>query len=524
MKKNNNFIENNRLTIQNELDAQKSQTERNKLGQFATPTNLAREIIDFGIDLLPSKTKIWFLDPAIGTGSFYSALLSTICQERIVKAEGYEIDSHYGKPSQKLWKETNLKIHIKDFTKETPPDEKERYNFLICNPPYVRHHHLEVNEKLRLQNYAENASGIKVNGLAGLYCYFILLSHLWLSEGGIAIWLIPSEFMDVNYGKMIKHYLLNKITLLGIHRFSPQDVQFDDALVSSTVLWLKKEVPKPKHKVMFSYGGTLKEPNIAKNIDTDELRSESKWTRFPVHDKRIKSKELKISDLFYIKRGVATGDNNFFILSLDKINELNLAQSNFQPILPSPRHLNVNEVLSDNKGTPLLEKKLFLLNCNLSEAQIKESYPSLFEYLQSGKQNVADKYLCKHRSPWYKQELREPPPFVCTYLGRSDTNDKNPFRFILNHSKAIATNVYLLIYPKPFLEKILKSNKEIRTKIWIYLNSLTPQSLLDEGRVYGGGLYKLEPKELSNVKIDSLLDIIPELKNIHLTTQMELFE
>jgi hypothetical protein len=42
--------------------------------------------------------------------------------------------------------------------------------------------------------------------------------------------LIPSEFMDVNYGAAVKRYLLNKVTLLHIHRFDPHDVQFGDAL------------------------------------------------------------------------------------------------------------------------------------------------------------------------------------------------------------------------------------------------------------------------------------------------------
>jgi adenine-specific DNA-methyltransferase len=33
--------------------------------------------------------------------------------------------------------------------------------------------------------------------------------------------LIPSEFMDVKYGGPLKQYLLDKVTLLRIHRFDP---------------------------------------------------------------------------------------------------------------------------------------------------------------------------------------------------------------------------------------------------------------------------------------------------------------
>jgi hypothetical protein len=47
----------------------------------------------------------------------------------------------------------------------------------------------------------------------------------------------------------------------------------------------------------------------------------------------------------------------------------------------------------------------------------------------------------------------------------------------------------------------------IATHIFDALNSITTQAMLDDGRVYGGGLHKLEPKELSNINATPLLDI-----------------
>ena len=79
-----------------------------------------------------------------------------------------------------------------------------------------------------------------ISGLAGLYCYFLLLCHDWMEERGLAVWLIPSEFMDVNYGAALRRYLTERVTLLHIHRFCPTDVQFTDALVSSAVVVFRK--------------------------------------------------------------------------------------------------------------------------------------------------------------------------------------------------------------------------------------------------------------------------------------------
>jgi adenine-specific DNA-methyltransferase len=46
---------------------------------------------------------------------------------------------------------------------------------------------------------------------------------------------------------------------------------------------------------------------------------------------------------------------------------------------------------------------------------------------------------------------------------------------------------------------------------WQGLNDITPAQLLGEGRVYGGGLHKLEPKELANVPVPQLMELLPKL-------------
>jgi hypothetical protein len=291
---------------------------------------------------------------------------------------------------------------------------------------------------------AQQITGLKLIGLAGLYCYFLLISHGWLANDGLAGWLIPSEFMDVNYGKQVKHYLLQQVTLLRIHRFDPDEVQFGDALVSSAIVWFKKQKPPTGHQVKFSYGGALATPEIVDYISVDRLSRTAKWTRFPAistHKISCASQEkdsgpkLKLSDLFKIKRGLATGANKFFILTLQQISNYELPTEFIIPILPSPRFLSTNEIEADNKGYPILEQQLFLLACNLPEKAVKESYPSLWKYLESGvQQGINNRYLCKHRTPWYAQEDRPAAPFLCTYMGRQSSGDGRPFRFILNHS------------------------------------------------------------------------------------------
>lgn len=466
--------------------------------------------------------KINFLDPAFGTGAFFAALLRTFQNSQISSARGFEIDTHYGDEAQKLWSSTPLNLKITDFTKIAPPSlDADKANLIICNPPYVRHHHLLADEKLRVQFIIKHVTGKRMNGLAGLYCYFLLLADAWLAKGGLAGWLIPSEFMDVNYGEQIKNYLLHDVTLLRIHRFDPHDVQFEDAIVSSTVIWFKKEKTAPDYSVEFTYGGTLLKPKISHTISSAILDKTPKWTSFARSRSRLGNNNiasfgnggLKLSDLFIVKRGIATGANKFFILDPKQISKYELPSEFLTPILPSPRCLINDEIESDDEGIPLIEKRLFLLNCKLKEDEIEKKYSPLWRYLQAGmKEGINERYLCRHRSPWYLQETRPPSPLLCTYMGRSVSKSNRPFRFILNQSNATAPNVFLMLYPRKQLSARLDDRPELLRKIWLKLNQISQDTLFDEGRVYGGGLHKIEPNELANVSIKEIVSLLPDFK------------
>ena len=518
-------LEEQRLALQRELDAGKDSSKRNRMGQFATPTGLAVDILRYAERHLGESGRVRFIDPALGTGSFYSALLDVFPKRSISAAVGYEIDPHYGAPASKLWGDNGLDVRLEDFTRAEAPTKPEQFNLLICNPPYVRHHHIVSGEKQRLKARTQAACGVEIKGLAGLYCYFLAMCHAWMADGGLAGWLIPSEFMDVNYGVCVKRYLLDKVTLRHIHRFDPTEVQFGDALVSSAIVWFSKEKTPRDHAVRFTYGGSLERPRLERLVPVETLRPNSKWTRYPTKASHEAAEGPLLRDFFEIKRGLATGNNSYFILPAEEIERRELPMEAFRPILPSPRYVPDDEVSADEKGNPVLKRRLFLLDCRLEEDEIKKQHPKLWAYLEEGKtQGIPERYLCRHRTPWYSQENRPPPPFVCTYLGRSDKKGGRPFRFILNASRATAANVYLMLYPKGPVAAALNDNPALRRQVWRLLNDICPQALLGEGRVYGGGLHKLEPKELGRVPAAAVAELLPDSARPHVQKQGELFE
>jgi adenine-specific DNA-methyltransferase len=182
-------------------------------------------------------------------------------------------------------------------------------------------------------------------------------------------------------------------------------------------------------------------------------------------------------------------------------------------------------VRADKEGNPITGRRLFLLDTHLRESEIKVHFPKLWAYLEKGKKlGLHERYICSHRSPWYRQEYRPPAPIVCTYIGRSDTKRGRPFRFILNESGATVANVYLAMYPTPLLARAMKNDKTLIRRIWHVLNTIDTDQLLSEGRVYGGGMFKLEPKELANVDATAIAELIPDLHLKQKTEQLKMFE
>lgn len=498
-----NAVEQKRQFLQIQIDESKTLEERRKFGQFSTPYPLAKEITDYGLTLQECN-ELRFLEPSVGTGVFFSALSESIDErgeQMLAKSTGIELDESYFKAGESVWQ--NMAFVHGDFTKLRPT---EKFNFVISNPPYVRHHLIPSEQKKALVRQVESELHITPSGLMGLYGYFLLLSHKWLAPKAVSGWLIPSEFMDVNYGSALKKYLLENVRLMRIHRYAPTKSKFKDALVSSCVVWFMNEKNNEDYEVEFSFGGTLKHPQISKMIKRNQLEREAKWSRFPEREIRLANENIAtLGDFFDIKRGIATGDNDFFILTKnDVLNKgLLLDRTYFQPILPSPRKLKIDKIVSDENGVPILDTQYFLLNCNGNIAD-----ESVRKYLDSGKSTTGTKYICRNRKIWYQQEKRMPSQFLCSYMGRGSSANAVPFRFILNESNAIATNSYLMLYPKKKLQDFLRRKNTNAHLVFHALKQITVSDFSDEQRIYGGGLKKIEPRELAKVKCNKLQELL----------------
>ncbi len=513
--------ESERRRKQEQMDTERSAAERNRLGQFATPLPLAMQIVKRSVAYLPAELRLSFLEPACGTGVFFSALQSVVGRERIKRAVGVEIDARFVTAARELWQNQRIEVEEGDFFVFTAQGRnRNQFNLLCTNPPYVRHHHLPGEMKQMLRGRAASELGLLTSGLTGLYVYFVLLADPVLAEGAIASWLIPAEFLVVNYGAPLREYLRTRVTLLEVFQFDPEEVQFDDAWVSSCIVTYRKAPPPPDHTVELRCGADYAKATHRELISLRHLCAQPRWHIGPAGSATVPAASLRVADLFTVRRGIATGANDFFVMTRAQSRERRLPMDVLRPVVTSPRQIPGEVIEADHAGVPRIAEPLFLLDCSMPTQELAQRYPAVWMYLECGrKKGIADRYLCRSRSPWYTQEQRPPAPYLVSYMGRSTSTRTNPFRFFLNRSQAVATNGFLCLYPKPSLVAALKAHPEREFELLRLLNRIAPDTLKQNGRSYGGGLHKVEPSELLHLPLH---DVPPWLAAISAEPQLDL--
>jgi adenine-specific DNA-methyltransferase len=466
-----------------------------------TPPELAASIAGCALSYLDASALIDFGDPAVGTGAFFGALLKQVSSDRVRSAIGIDISDEQVRAARRRWQKWDMKVLPGDYLHM---DQLPPRNLVLANPPYLRHQSIPADYKLELRQRASARLGMKVSGRSGQYVYFLLLAHDWLAEGGIAGWLIPSEFMQTAYGRAVRQYLSERVQLLRIHKFGIADPQFENAEVLPVAVFFRKASPHPEDLVEFTAGGTLEDPNRVEQISCGRLRARDKWT-VPWNFTPTNGAEgVRIGELFAVTRGIATGANEFFILEREIARRMKLPDEVLRPILPKTRQLDNDIVEVCPDGFPDVHPQLCLLDCSLPMEKIQREYPELATYLKAGAKNgLLNRTLVGRRDPWYRQEWRAPAPFLCTYMGRMSST-KGPIRFIWNRSEAVATNTYLMMYPTERLADLLKNRPALEEELFASMRRASMTSILAIARQHAGGLHKVEPKELMQATLPGL--------------------
>lgn len=332
----NNYIKHSDTNeIEHEYSKFTTIEHRKKYAQFFTPFSLADLMAKW---LIGNKDLKTVLDPAFGLGVFSRALLN---HNHNLKIIGFEIDENIYEKAKIIFNNNkNISINLSDFMHN---DWDNNYDGIICNPPYFNFR--DYDSKNILEEIGKRIS-FKLNGLTNLYTLFLLKSIYQLNENGRAAFIIPSEFLNSDFGKLIKSYLIKSKTLRHIAVINFKENVFNDALTTSAIILCAND--NKSGKVQFSNVSSQNDfsnierviksyPDYLSNertVEFNNLNPELKWRAYYQEQNAVKYKNLvPFGNYGKVLRGIATGSNEFFTFNLSKANKFGIANKYLLPCI-----------------------------------------------------------------------------------------------------------------------------------------------------------------------------------------------
>lgn len=462
-----------------------SLAHRKKFAQFFTPETIAEIMTKW---LLANDKLKNVLEPAFGLGVFSRFL---IAKNEKLNIKGFDVDPViYNTAKQSFLGNRNIQLYLEDYLFN---DWENKYDGIICNPPYFKFHDYE--NKNTLQEIKHRLK-INLSGFTNIYTLFILKSIYQLKDNGRIAYIVPSEFLNSDYGTFVKDYLLKSNVLRHIIIFDFKENVFDDALTTSAILLLAKDKNDEKVQITtINKSNQLKSiseliENYPKNkgeiqIDKNKIDPKIKWRKYYQKQQSSKYKNLvKFSEVAKVVRGIATGANDYFSFNIQKAKKHKIDERFLLPCITKSKDIEKPFFTKDDF------EKLKNNNANvfLIDADKKQQDENVLNYIKLGEQQeINKKFLTSKRKPWYKLENRVPPPIWVGVFNRSG------LKFIRNEAGIRNLTTFHCIY----LVENLFNKIEIDLLFAYLLTDVAKQIFNDNRREYGDGLKKFEPNDLN---------------------------
>lgn len=362
-------------------------------------------------------------------------------------------------------------------------EESERPTLFVGNPPYVRHHRIKPEWKKWLTLRARE-HGFSASQLAGLHVYFFLATARLTRPGDAGVFISAAEWLDVNYGKLVRDLFLNGLGGEAIHLMEPASLPFADAATTAVITCFKAG---SKSKSVFVRTVTdsdgLGMLDGGRPVRRERLQTARRWSPLMRAPRKVPAGYIQLGEICTVHRGQVTGANRIWI------------EGAHSRGLPS-----ATLFASITKA-----RDLFRAGRELEDASILRrviDLPQDLDVFESAERKVVDRflkiarsmggdkgYVAEHRKAWWSIGLGPPAPILTTYMAR-----RTP-AFVLNSAKARHINIAHGIYPREQL------SAKVIDALALYLNEFVSTR---DGRTYAGGLTKFEPKEVERLLVPSL--------------------
>jgi hypothetical protein len=367
----------------------------------------------------------------------------------------------------------------------------------LGNPPYVRHHQVTRQWKDWLRSAAARL-GLPASGLAGLHAHFYLATALHAVPGDAGVLVTAAEWLDVNYGALIRELLLGPLGGEAIHVLDPAVPAFPDAAVTSAITCFRpgggprslrlRRVPRLAS--LGALAGGVKVP-------AQVLRAAPRWGPLLGYwggGRRLPAGLVELGELCRVHRGQVTGANRIWITASVPAGAHarggrpgagpgGVPVRFLFPAVTRARELFVaGEALTADAGL----RRVIDLPADLSALEGEELALVRAFLAHAAAAGAADSYIARHRRPWWRVRLSEPAPILATYMAR------RPPAFVRNHAGVRHVNIAHGLYPRQPLPAAALDG------LAAHLRRSVGTA---DGRTYAGGLTKFEPGEMERLPV-----------------------
>lgn len=481
-----------------------------RLCQYATPDFVAELMVSWAIR---SKDAV-VLDPCSGNSTLLEKSMGRLVQLGATTSSAAR--NVYGVEINRKTIGVALSNLVSKFGASVPrfinkdfllvdPDTTPRFTTLICNPPYKRHQELEGRYKDLIAEKIEKESGMVIPRTSGLYVHFLIHASRFLEDDGRMVFLTPSQYLDNKFGSVLRRFLTERFQIKALVLFDETLKVFPNSMSTACLILLQKTAPTSRTKTMLVKLNSIPTAQQLWSILEDkvgfssariyyimqkQLQAEPKWTRLFSEDVSSGAVGHCLRDFAEIRRGVATGANEYFVLGDAEVKDLRLESRFLMPILAKAQYAPFYDFTTEDWDRLRVKgKRVWLLDCDVPKNRLRRN--NVLRYIEYGETKAYHKrYLTSHRKLWYSQEHRLPSSIIFTYMSNGHP------RFIYNKAKVVTLNTFHSIYPT---DEISSDKKKLKALL-AYLNSSYLRTRLRfYGRTYSGGLLKIEPNEMGRI-------------------------
>ena len=185
-------------------------TTSNKLvGSYYTP----HRVIMFTYKYLSHQNKNIknILEPSAGDGRFIKIFLSSKSATNIVGVELFEDKVEYIKKEIHSSKLTLLASDFLDFYSIT----EDKFDLIIGNPPYINIKNMDKSFIESSRALCRNI-GLPESVIQNAWVSFVLAASQLLSKEGTIFFVLPIEFLQVNYAERLRAFLEREFNTIHI--------------------------------------------------------------------------------------------------------------------------------------------------------------------------------------------------------------------------------------------------------------------------------------------------------------------